>query len=286
MEKPIPEPNQMLVKVRATTVCAGDVRLRSSDFPSLYWLIARLIFGLVRPKKRILGHEFSGIVEKTGEKVNGFTVGDEVFGTTTMLKSGSYAEYVCIPQHWKHGVIALKPSSLSHIESSALPIGAMAALFLLEKAKVRSGQKVLIYGASGSVGTYAIQLSIYFNTQVTAVCSTTNIEMVKNLGAKHIVDYLQEDYTLLQDRFDIVFDAVGKVKKTKTKEVLKPNGRFVSVKMMTKEKISHFHKIKALAENGKIKPVIDKVYRFDQMVQAHYYVDKGRKKGNVVIAMD
>ena len=286
IEKPTPNSNEVLVKVCATTVCAGDVRLRSSDFPFLYWLLARLIFGLFRPKKKILGHEFSGVVEQVGKKVNGFKEGDEVFGTTTMLKKGSYAQYVCVPQKWKHGVLSIKPNNMSHIESAVLPIGAMTALFLLEKGKISGTEEILIYGASGSVGTYAVQLAKNQNARVTGVCSTSNIKMVTNLGAEHVIDYLKEDFTKLAGRFDIFFDAVGKVSKRTARKMLKEKGRFVSVKMMTKEKDVHIKKIKSLVEKGEILPVIDRIYRFDGMVDAHTYVDNGHKKGNVVVLVD
>ncbi|NQZ75840.1 MAG: alcohol dehydrogenase catalytic domain-containing protein, partial [Ekhidna sp.] len=151
--------NEVLVKIHAATVTAGDIRLRASDFPPLFWLPARLMFGLFKPKKKILGHEFGGVIEAVGDKVSKFTFGDEVFGTTTMLSTGSYAEYVCVPEVWKSGVIARKPKNLSFVESAALPVGAMTALYLLKKAKINRSKKVLIYGASGSVGSYAVQQS-------------------------------------------------------------------------------------------------------------------------------
>lgn len=282
-EKPIPKDNEMLIKIHAASVTSGDVRLRASDFPPLFWLPARLIFGLFKPKKKILGHELAGVVEAIGKDITKFKVGDEVFGTTTMLKGGSYAEYVCLPQEWKHGVVALKPVNLNFKESAVLPIGAMTALFLLEKAKIKNGQKVLVYGASGSVGTYAVQLATHFGTSVTGVCSTSNLEMVKSIGAEKVVDYTKEDYTILNDDFDIVFDAVGKTTKSKAKKILKKDGVFVSIGMMTDEKDEHLLKIKELAEKGELKPVIDRDYFLEDIVDAHKYVDKGRKKGNVVI---
>ncbi|WP_306014648.1 MULTISPECIES: NAD(P)-dependent alcohol dehydrogenase [unclassified Allomuricauda] len=283
LEKPKPKPNEILIKVKCTSVCAGDVRLRSSDFPILYWLPARIVFGLFRPKKKTLGHEFSGIVEKVGKKVDAFKLGDEVFGTTTMLKEGSYAEYVCISQNWKHGVVAKKPLNLSHLESAALPIGAMTALFLLKKANISSKQNILVYGASGSVGTYAVQLASYYNAQVTGVCSGANIPMVKSLGAQYMIDYLKEDVALFPHKFDIIFDAVGKLKRSKVQKILKRSGCFVSVKMMTKETDKHLNQIKKMAERKEIISVIDRVYQFDEMVKAHNYVDQGHKRGNVVI---
>ena len=283
--KPTPKENEILVSIHATTVTSGDVRLRSFDFPAVFWLIGRLIFGLFAPKKKILGHEFSGVVMEVGPAVTKFKVGDEVFGTTTMLKSGSYAEYVCVPQEWKFGVVGPKPANLSHHECAALPIGGMTALFLLKKANLASGQKVLIYGASGSVGSYAVQLAKHFGGSVTGVCSTANIEMVKSLGADAVVDYTSEDYTDLADNFDLVFDAVGKTTKSQAKKILKKEGAFVSVKMMTSEKTEQLLQLKELAEEGKIKPFIDRSYSLEEIVDAHKYVDKGRKRGNVVIVV-
>jgi len=283
VEKPIPKNNEILVKIHATTVTSGDVRLRASDFPPLFWLPARLIFGLFKPKKQILGHELAGIVEAKGNKVTKFEIGDEVFGTTTMLKTGSYAEYICLPQEWKSGVVDLKPTNLDFREAAAIPVGGMTALFLLEKAKIDSGMNVLIYGASGSVGSYAVQIARHYGARVIGVCSTSNIEMVKSLGAEKVIDYKKEDYATLQEKFDIVFDAVGKTSKSAAKQVLKKEGTFVSVNMITSEKQSHLQKLKELAENGEIKPIIDKVLKLDEIVEIHDYVDQGHKKGNVVI---
>ena len=286
IEKPIPKDNEILIKIHAATVTSGDVRLRSSDFPPLFWLPARLIFGLFKPKKTILGHEFSGIVEGMGKDVINFKVGDAVFGTTTMLPTGSYAEYICLPQKWKHGVIHLKPTNLNFHEAAALPIGGMTALFLLEKANISKNHKILVYGASGSVGSYGVQIAKQFGSSVIGVCSTSNIDIVKSLGADKVIDYTKDDYTLQNDNFDIVFDAVGKTTKSKAKSVLKKGGVFVSVKMLTKEKNEHLLKLKELAEKGKLKPLIDKCYPLEEIVSAHRYVDQGHKKGNVVIKIE
>ncbi|CAM3478570.1 NAD(P)-dependent alcohol dehydrogenase [Zobellia roscoffensis] len=283
VKKPLPKDNEVLIKIHAATVTSGDVRLRSSDFPALFWLPARLIFGLFKPKKSILGHELSGVVEDKGKNATKFEVGDHVFGTTTMLSGGSYAEYVCLPQEWKHGVVTHKPKNINFQEAAALPIGAMTAMFLLEKANLSKNQKVLIYGASGSVGSYAAQLAKYHGATVTGVCSGSNFEMVKSLGADHLIDYKKTDYSNLEDKFDIIFDAVGKTSKSHAKKVLKKDGKFISVKMLTKEKPEHLKKIKELAETGELKPFIDKVYSIYDIVDAHTYVDQGHKRGNVVI---
>lgn len=284
--KPSPNDNEMLVKINAATVTSGDVRLRGSDFPPLFWLPARLIFGLFKPKKKILGHELAGTIEAIGKNITKFKVGDSVFGTTTMLKKGSYAEYICLPQEWKNGVVALKPYNLSFAEAAALPVGAMTAMYLLEKANLEKGQQVLVYGASGSVGSYAVQLAKQKGATVMGVCSGSNVEMVKSLGAVKGIDYSKEDYSERGEKFDIVFDAVGKSNKAKAKKVLKTGGKFVTVKMLTKEKTESLERIKELAEQGELRPFIDRTFTLDEMVIAHQYVDSGRKRGNVVIEIE
>jgi NADPH:quinone reductase-like Zn-dependent oxidoreductase len=283
LKKPVPKSDELLIRIYAATVTAGDVRLRSSDFPPMFWLPARMVFGLFKPKKRILGHEFSGVVEAVGNNVSLFKPGDAVFGTTTMLKTGSYAEYVCVPQSWKHGVVEIKPQNLTFEEAAAIPVGAMTALYLLEKAGLQSGQKVLLYGASGSVGSYAIQIAKHQGATVTGVCSRSNFEMIRSLGADIQIDYKVEDYSKINEKFDIVFDAVGKTTKSKAKPILNQDGRYVSVNMMTAEMDDHFKQLKEQAEAGKIKPFIDRFFTLDQVVEAHTYVGSGHKRGNVVI---
>lgn len=283
INNPSPKDNEILVKIVAATVTSGDIKIRASDFPALFWIPARLIFGIFKPRNPILGHEFSGIVEAIGKDVQDFSIGDEVFGTTTMLKGGSYAEYVCVPESWKHGVVAKKPKGLSYQESAALPIGAMTALFLLEKAKIREGLNVLIYGASGSVGSYAVQIARILGAHVTAVCSSENSDIVTALGAETVIDYKSEDYTHIVVDMDIVLDAVGFTSKSDAKKVLKAGGQFVSIKMLTDEKIAALLRIKEWAEAGKLKAYIDKVYPLEEIVEAHRYVDTGRKRGNVVL---
>lgn len=283
IKKPKPKADELLVKIHASSVTSGDIRLRSSDFPILFWLPARLMFGLFSPKKKILGHELAGTIEEIGKNITNFKVGDKVFGTTTMLKTGAYAEYICLPQKWKHGVVEKMPKNLTFNESATLPIGAMTAMFLLERGSIKKGHRVLIYGASGSVGSYAVQIANQAGANVTSVCSGSNFEMVKLLGSKNVINYKVEDYSESNEKFDIVFDAVGKTSKSKAKKVLKPKGTFVSVKMLTKEKQEHLKQIKSLAENKKIKPFIDRSYDLSEIVQAHEYVDKGHKRGNVSI---
>ncbi|MFT5647849.1 MAG: NADPH:quinone reductase-like Zn-dependent oxidoreductase [Aureispira sp.] len=283
MAKPQPKDNEILVKICATTVTSGDARLRSSNFPALAWLPVRLMYGLFKPRKEILGHELSGIVEEVGKDVTKYKVGDEIFATPTMLRTGSYAEYICIPEERKKGELALKPKNLSFKEAAALPVGGMTALFLLNKAKLSKGQEVLIFGASGSVGSYAIQIAKEQDANVVVVCSGSNFEMVKSLGADSAIDYKKEDYSLCEKKFDIVFDAVGKTSKSTAKKVLKKGGHFVSVNSLTTPKQEDLNRLKELAENGKLKPYIDKSFPLSEIMAAHEYVDQGRKKGNVVI---
>ena len=283
VKKPQPNDNEFLVKIYATTVTSGDVRLRASNFPFLFWLPARLIFGLFKPKKNILGHEFAGTVEEIGKNITKFKVGDKVFGTATMLKKGAYAEFICLPQEWKHGVVELMPKNLNFKEATALPIGAMTAMYLLEKAHLKKEQKILVYGASGSVGSYAVQIAKQQGALVTGVCSRLNFEMLKSLGVKSLIDYKEEDYSENNEKFDVIFDAVGKTSKSKAKKVLNSKGTFVSVNMITKEKSEHLKQIKELAENELIKSFIDRTFDLTEIVEAHQYVDTGRKRGNVVI---
>lgn len=283
IKKPQPKHNEVLVKIYATTVTSGDARLRSSDFPPVAWLLVRLLYGLFKPKKEILGHEFSGIVEAVGKDVTRYKVGDEVVGTPTMLPTGSYTEYICVPEKRKKGVLGLKPGNLSFNETAALPVGGMTALFLLKKAQLNKGQKVLIYGASGSVGSYAVQIAKEQDATITAVCSSSNFDMVKSLGADDVLDYKEQDYSLLEQQFDIVFDAVGKTSKSKARKILKKGGQFVSVKALTSPTQEHLEELCRLAEKGNIRPFIDKAFPISEIVKAHEYVDKGRKRGNVVI---
>ena len=283
LAKPQPKAHELLIKVEASTVAAGDVRVRASDFPPLFWLPARIIFGLFKPKKQVLGHEFSGRVEAVGAAVSQFKPGDAVFGTTTLLPQGAYAEYVCVPEKAKNCVVAKAPEKLELRRAAALPIGAMTALFLLEKAKLEKGQKLLIYGASGSVGTFAVQVARNMGAEVTAVCSTANVEMVKTLGAQKVIDYKREDYTQSGAVFDVVFEAVGKTSKAKAKSVLKKGGRYVSIHMFTSENTDKLKAIGKMVDEGKLKALIDREYPLEEVVAAHRYVDTGRKRGNVLI---
>ncbi len=281
VENPAPKEDEVLILVHAATVTTGDVMLRKLH-PLLF--LPLQLFGMRR--KKIPGHEFAGVIESAGKAVKRFREGDQVFGTTTGLNVGANAEYVCLPEEWPSGVLAIKPANMSYEEAAAVPVGGMTALYILKKGDIQGGQKVLIYGASGSVGTYAVQLARYFGAEVTGVCSTSNLELVKSLGADQVIDYTREDFTKSGEIYDVIFDAAGKTSFSRCKIALKKEGSYLSVKSSTKEQTENLLYLKELIEAGKIKSVIDRRYPLAQTAEAHRYVETGHKNGNVVITLD
>ncbi len=287
VEKPAPRDREVLVKVHATTVTIGDTIMRSLNMPIAGWqkLMARLYLGWRRPKRPILGMELAGEVESVGKKVTRFKPGDPVFASTFAVNFGGYAEYKCLPEN---GVIAIKPANLTYEEAAAVPGAGQTAWHCLQKGNIQPGQKVLIYGASGAVGTYAVQLaSRHFGAEVTGVCSGANLELVRSLGASQVIDYTRQDFTQDGATYDVVFDAVGKLTPAKGKKALNPGGVYINVHADSAggDKLENLLVLRELVEAGKAKPVIDRVYPLEQIVEAHRYVEQGHKKGNVAITV-
>ncbi|WP_078433872.1 NAD(P)-dependent alcohol dehydrogenase [Metabacillus halosaccharovorans] len=304
VEKPVPKENEILVKVKATTVTIADIRARSFTVPPAFWLPARLTLGFRGPKKEILGMELAGKIESVGKAVKKFKTGDQVFAAS-LSGFGAYAEYICLPED---GPVSIKPSNINFAEAAAIPIGARTALYFLRKANIQNGQKVLVYGASGSVGSYAVQIAKYFGANVTGVCSTTNLELVKSLGADKVIDYTAEDFSRSDETYDVVFEAVNKSSFSACMKVLKKDGTYINIteplpsvnmlwtNLKSRKKLLFSRNapetseamdfLKELVEMGKLKVVIDRHYEFDEIVEAHRYVEKGHKRGNVVIKVE
>lgn len=306
LPRPTPNDSEVLIKVHAATVTTGDVNMRGFTFvPPGFGPLPRLMFGIRKPRKPILGTEIAGEVVAIGSAVTRFRVGDAVYGIDSDA-NGAYAEYACRPAD---GALAQKPANLSYEEAAAIPFGAGTALnFLKYKGGIQPGQKVLVNGASGGTGSYAVQLAKHFGAEVTGVCSTRNIELVKSLGADHVIDYTKTDFTESGETYDLIFDTVvGKTSFTRCRRVLKPGGRYLAVagglqEMLQAARTSLFGACKVIAgtptetaetlellnqiiEQGKVRVLIDRCYPLEQIVEAHRYVDTGRKRGNVVITV-
>ena len=298
VEKPSPKDNELLIKIHATSVTSGDARIRRAD-P----FIIRLIFGFKKPRRSILGVVIAGQVESVGKNVSKFNIGDQVFGTTGMA-FGAYAEYQCVPED---ATLALKPNNMSYEEAAAIPFGATASLYFLRKGNIKEGQKVLIYGASGALGTAAVQLAKHFEAEVTAVCSTSNIDMMYSLGADKVIDYTKEDFSKNGVTYDIIYETVGKSSFSDCINSLNKNGVLLLANTelsllykglwtaissnkkviagVIKESAQQMNYFKELIEVGELKSVIDKIYTLEQIAEAHTYVDKGHKKGNVIVSI-
>lgn len=285
--KPHPKKNEVSIKVHATTVSSGDCRIRSLDLsvvPFVQRIFARLVLGISKPRNPVQGLWLTGKIEAVGKSVKRFQVGDKVYARTPDMKFGAYAEYACLPEK---SFMSFIPSNLSWEEAIAIPFGGVTAWYFLKKANIQNGNKVMIYGASGAVGSMAVQIAKYYGAFVTGICNTSNIDLIKSLGADRVVDYRKEDFTADNDLYDIVFDTVGKITYKKIKPLLKPGGKFISVVTSghAQSETEDLFALTMLAESGKIRPVIDRVYAFEQMAEAHRYVDLGHKKGNVVITV-
>lgn len=312
VEKPFPQGNEVLIKVHAVSVNYGDITVRniknisSSEFnmPLLFWFFARFSFGFSKPKRKILGNAFAGEIVMMGKEVNQFKKGEQVFGYTGE-KMGAYAEYLCIPQN---SILAVKPSNMTYEEASTVPYGAIMALNLLRKANILKGQRVLVIGASGSIGSAAVQLaSHYFGAEVTGVCSTQGIEFVKSLGADKVIDYKKEDFTTIGETYDLIFDILGKGSFSQYKTLLKQNGIYLLGSFKTRKLLQMLTTsmggkrkvicaiavpkpedlifVKDLIEAGKIKSIVDRCFPLEKTTEAHRYSETENKKGNVVITI-
>ncbi len=303
VEKPFPRDNEVLIKVHATTVTAGDCEMRGFRFPFWLWPIARLGFGITGPRNKILGQELAGEIEAVGKDVRRFRNGDRVFAATG-FGLGAYAEYKCLPEN---GVLAIMPTSMTCEEAAALPVGGLEALHFLRKGNIRSGESVLINGAGGSIGTFAVQLTRYFGAEVTGVDSAGKLDMLRSIGADHVIDYAREDFTQNGQTYDVIFDVAGKGSFSGSLRSLKPGGRYLlanpGLSQMVRGRLIPMSSgkkvifgaasrkaedlifLKELVEAGKIKSVIDRCYPLEQIAEAHRYVETGQKAGNVVLVV-
>lgn len=304
VEKPHPKDNQVLVRIHATSVSKADCELRRFDFPGWVWLPVRLWFGVLKPRVRILGQEFAGEVEATGRGATSFAPGERVFGTTG-IGLGAYAEYICLSGSSEGSALAKIPAPLSYAEAAAVPYGGSEALRFLRKGNIQAGQKVLIIGAGGSFGTFAVQLAKIFGAEVSAVDSTSKLEMLRSIGADHVIDYTERDFTDSTQTFDLIFDVVCRAPFTRVLRMLRPGGRCVLANphtshlmrglwtTMTSDRkvifgsgsgtVEELSFLKELIESGKLRPILDRRFPLEQMAEAHRYAETEQKKGNIVI---
>ena len=304
VEKPTPNTNEVLIRIYATTVTKYDCWARSCTAPPGFRLLSRISSGIRKPKKPILGMELAGEIEAVGKDVKLFKKGDQVLGLS-MMDLGTYAEYICLPED---GVITTKPDKMTYEEAAAIPYGALTALYFLRKGNIKKGQKVLVFGASGGVGHYAVQLAKFFGAEVTGVCSTEKVELVKSLGADRVIDYKKEDFTKSDDKYDVIFDTVGKSPFSGSRKSLKKNGYYIfttfglpkllripwlhltsskrAIIGLLDPKSEDLIYLKELIEAGKLKSIIDKRFPLEQAAEAHSYIEKGLKKGSVVLTID
>ena len=304
VEKPTPNTNEVLIRIYATTVTKYDCWARSCTAPPGFRLLSRISSGIRKPKKPILGMELAGEIEAVGKDVKLFKKGDQVLGFS-MMDLGTYVEYICLPED---GVITTKPDKMTYEEAAAIPYGALTALYFLRKGNIKKGQKVLVFGASGGVGHYAVQLAKFFGAEVTGVCSTEKVELVKSLGADRVIDYKKEDFTKSDDKYDVIFDTVGKSPFSGSRKSLKKNGYYIfttfglpkllripwlhltsskrAIIGLLDPKSEDLIYLKELIEAGKLKSIIDKRFPLEQAAEAHSYIEKGLKKGSVVLTID
>ncbi len=303
LEKPTPKANEVLIRINATTATKYDCWQRSSTAPTGFGLLSRITSGIRKPKQPILGLDIAGEIETVGKDVKIFKKGDQIFGITMSL--GAYAEYICLPEK---GALAIKPANMTYDKAAAVPQGALTALYFLRKGKIQSGQKILVFGASGGVGLFAVQLAKYFGAEVTGVCSTPKLELVKSMGADKVIDYTKEDFTKSGETYDIIFDTVGKSSFSGSKRSLKKEGFYLfttfglprlfqilwlkltsskkAIIGLLKETTEDLIFLRELIESGKLKTIIDRRYPLEQAAEAHRYVETGQKKGYVVITID
>ncbi len=303
VEKPTPNTNEVLIRIYATTVTKYDCWARSCTAPPGFRLLSRISSGIRKPKKPLLGMELAGEIEAVGKDVKLFKKGDQVFGFS--MDMGTYAEYICLPED---GVVTTKPANMTYEEASAISYGALTALYFLRKGNIQKGQKVLVFGASGGIGQYAVQLAKFFGAEVSGVCSTAKVELVKSLGADRVIDYKKEDFTKSDDKYDVIFDTVGKSPFSGSRKSLKKNGYYIfttfglpkllripwlhltsskrAIIGLLDPKSEDLIYLKELIEAGKLKSIIDKRFPLEQAAEAHSYIEKGLKKGSVVLTID